>query len=284
MKKILFLLVIFVCTFFLTSCFMFEYQVEYCDEYGFTIKTISVGYNEKIEEIDICPKEGYTFMGWYHNDRKWDFDNDKVKKNIRLVQKWSIDSFSIYFDTDGGDPISPLSYQYDKQLVLPKATKKDFLFAWWLMGDEKSETTIRMPSNDIYLKAVWLIESPGWKISNDVFKGYKSDAKEFSVPGIYALHMEKREIKIIDTIAFYNNINLERLFISEGIETIKIQAINNCPNLEMIILPKTLHTIQSYAFSYLPKLKYIVIPNSVINITSQPFVYMDESFVIFTEK
>lgn len=53
---------------------------------GESTKIIKVIENDTIEEI-VLNKEGYTFLGWYLNNQKFDF-NSKINDNITLVAKY----------------------------------------------------------------------------------------------------------------------------------------------------------------------------------------------------
>ena len=52
-------------------------------------ETIKVFENDTIESISV-KKDGYTFKGWYLNDKKYDF-NTKVNSNITLIAKYDKD-------------------------------------------------------------------------------------------------------------------------------------------------------------------------------------------------
>lgn len=48
---------------------------------------VKVNENEKVEEL-IIEKDGYTFEGWYLNDKKYDF-NKNITKDITLTAKYT---------------------------------------------------------------------------------------------------------------------------------------------------------------------------------------------------
>ena len=53
------------------------------------IDPIIVSENQTIKEPLKPSKEGYIFEGWYLNEEKWDFENNKVTANITLTAKWT---------------------------------------------------------------------------------------------------------------------------------------------------------------------------------------------------
>ncbi len=46
-----------------------------------------VEYGETIEELETPKKTGYTFLGWFNGEEKYDFST-KIKSNITLTAKW----------------------------------------------------------------------------------------------------------------------------------------------------------------------------------------------------
>ena len=68
------------------------------------IKQVVV-YGEKAIEPRTPEKVGYDFVGWYHNDERYDFDAP-VKSNIKLEPRWVLSddttySISIFAEING---------------------------------------------------------------------------------------------------------------------------------------------------------------------------------------
>lgn len=112
--------------------------------------------NQKIEAGSIAykppidpKKDGFSFLGWYLNDKKWDFSTT-IQENITLVAKWGI-PHSISFELDGGkfDAMEKDYYIEGEEFTLPTPTKKGFLFFGWSEGDgEEIYSTITIKSTD----------------------------------------------------------------------------------------------------------------------------------------
>ena len=64
------------------------FTVDFIPDNGTDISSQSVGIGGKITEPSDVTKDGYTLLGWYKDDTKWDFDNDTVTENILLKAKW----------------------------------------------------------------------------------------------------------------------------------------------------------------------------------------------------
>ena len=63
------------------------YTVTFDSEGGSEIRSKKVGENGSVIEPSAPTKEGYTFLGWYLNDEKFDF-NTKITSDITLTAKW----------------------------------------------------------------------------------------------------------------------------------------------------------------------------------------------------
>ena len=55
------------------------------------VKTVSIAKGSAISEPPIPQKQGYTFLGWYLDDSKFDFST-VLNENIVLVAKWEVDN------------------------------------------------------------------------------------------------------------------------------------------------------------------------------------------------
>ena len=62
-----------------------EYEV--IIDTGLNKTNLKVEYNKKVQEPDVPLRSGYTFLGWYVNNEKFDFDT-LVTKDILIVAKW----------------------------------------------------------------------------------------------------------------------------------------------------------------------------------------------------
>lgn len=63
---------------------------------GSAVAAVTVKKGEKVTE-PTAPKKSnqkgeYEFLGWYYNDKAWDFATDSVTEDITLVAKWKQES------------------------------------------------------------------------------------------------------------------------------------------------------------------------------------------------
>lgn len=95
-------------------------------------------------------KEGYTFIGWYKGEEKWNFA-DAVTEALTLTAKWTANRYTITFDTAGGSEVAPITQDYGTTITAPaNPTKTGYTFAGW---DKTIPTT--MPAENITLTARW---------------------------------------------------------------------------------------------------------------------------------
>ena len=97
---------------------------------------------------------GYTFGGWNKADgTAWDYASDKVTDNITLYAKWAANTYTITFDTAGGNEIAPITQDYGTVITAPEApTREGYTFIGW---DKEIPTT--MPTENMTVTAQWEI-------------------------------------------------------------------------------------------------------------------------------
>lgn len=134
--KILSLIFICVCLFFVVSCNedVKTYKVTFDSE-----NEIIYNNGDKIEKPEDPTKKDdnyycYTFDGWYNGDIKWNFDTYTVKKSLNLVSKFTKTAiqYTITFMADGEQVGEVLYYSVeDKNFVEPQVPyKEDYIGTW----------------------------------------------------------------------------------------------------------------------------------------------------------
>ena len=111
--------------------------------------------NTPIAKPDNPTKPGHTFNGWYTDSaltQAWNFD-DWVTGELKLYAGWTVNQYTITFDTNGGSEIAPITQDYGTEITAPdNPTRKGYTFKGW--NKEIPET---MPAENITVKAQWEI-------------------------------------------------------------------------------------------------------------------------------
>ena len=114
--------------------------------------TGSVKYGADITRPANNPtKTGHTFNGWLGYT-----ENMTVPaKDITFRADWTVNRYTITFDSDGGSPVEAITQDYGTEIKAPAApTKSGYRFVGWQLNGE-NYTFTTMPAENITLVAVW---------------------------------------------------------------------------------------------------------------------------------
>ncbi len=134
-----------------------EYTITYHLDGGSTTNPIKVTIEDTIVLTDPL-KTGYEFKGWY-KDGKF---KEKIttisglSSNLDLYARWEAKSYTVTFDSDGGNIINNQTINYDASYTLPTPTKTGYEFKGWYNGSNLiSQTGTWNYTDNLNLKAKW---------------------------------------------------------------------------------------------------------------------------------
>ena len=123
--------------------------------------------------LEDASKTGYTFNGWY---LEAGFENEietidtSLLQNYNLYAKFTINQYTMTFNTNGGSEISSITQDYNSAVVRPSnPTRAGYNFGGWYTDNNTFENEYEfttMPLNGITIYAKWNIETgsepPPW--------------------------------------------------------------------------------------------------------------------------
>ena len=122
---------------------------------GDAVASVTRLYNTTYGDLPAATKTGYTFAGWYTaaEDGTMVKYTDVVKsaEGVTLYAKWTVNQYTITFNTDGGSDVAAITQDYGTAVTAPANPSKDgSTFLGW---DKTVPKT--MPGENITLKALW---------------------------------------------------------------------------------------------------------------------------------
>ena len=152
MKKVLFLLLCLIVLFF-SACGSKKITVKFDSNGGPKIANIELEEAGKIEEPYEITREGYKFLGWYLDDKLFDFDNE-ITKSITLKAKW-VAAVSVTLTSTGRED-EIILVETNTTFKLPVIERVGFEFLGWYDCDTKEEITADyIFDTDLILEAKW---------------------------------------------------------------------------------------------------------------------------------
>lgn len=142
------------------------YQVMFESNGGSAVETQTVVANQRAEEPAVPNKPGHTFAGWYRDEalqQPWDFTQDTVTGNITLYAKWTMDSYQVTFESNGGTDVEGQTVPYGGLVAEPPTpVREGYTFLGWYLDVEWNRQwafTDDTVTQDITLYARWKIHT-----------------------------------------------------------------------------------------------------------------------------
>ncbi|MCR4947792.1 MAG: InlB B-repeat-containing protein [Treponema sp.] len=130
------------------------YTVTFDSDGGSEIATKNIEIHKTLTKPEDPTKENYDFLGWYIDESLFDFSTS-ITSNITLKAKWSIKTYTVTFDSDGGNEVTSQIIEVNNTLKQTNDPKKDdYTFLGWYIDETLFDFSTPITSN-ITLKAKW---------------------------------------------------------------------------------------------------------------------------------
>jgi len=111
------------------------YIVTFNPQGGTAVASQGIDYGLKASEPAAPTRTGYTFSGWYREAgcvNKWSFNTDIVTQDTTLFAKWTINTYTVAFDPQGGTAVTSQGIDYGFKASEPAApTLTGYTFSGW---------------------------------------------------------------------------------------------------------------------------------------------------------
>lgn len=159
-----------------------SYTITFDSNGGTYVAPIEQNYGTAVDTPDEPTRTGYTFGGWFeeNSDTAYVFSTMPAR-NVDLKAKWTINQYTITFETNGGTEIGAKTQDYGTVVNAPEnPTKTGYTFKGW---DRAVPST--MPAENITITAQWQAETYTPGIKFDANGGSWDDAAYKYVPATF---------------------------------------------------------------------------------------------------
>ena len=129
-----------------------SYTLTFDTNGGSAIAPITQDYGTAITAPADPTKTGYTFAGWTPA-----IPTTMPAENMTIKAKWTVNQYTLTFDTNGGSTIAPITQDYGTAITAPAdPTKTGYTFAGWTPAIPAT-----MPAENLTVTAQWRYNGGG---------------------------------------------------------------------------------------------------------------------------
>ena len=141
-----------------------QYTITFDTAGGSEIAPITQDYGTPITAPADPTREGYTFAGW---DKA--IPATMPAENLTITAQWTINQYTITFDTAGGSAIAPITQDYGTAITAPAdPTRNGYTFVGW-----SPALPATMPAENMTVTAQWRVNR--YTITYDLDRGTADD-------------------------------------------------------------------------------------------------------------
>ena len=120
-----------------------KYTVTFDSDGGTAVSSITLDYGTVVNAPSDPTKTGYTFAGWEG------LPEIMPAEDIIVTAKWTINSYTVTFDSNGGEAVAPVTQEFGSSITAPTATREGYTFLGW------SGLPETVPAENITATAQW---------------------------------------------------------------------------------------------------------------------------------
>jgi uncharacterized repeat protein (TIGR02543 family) len=114
-----------------TTGYTFESTISFDTTGGSVISSITQDYGTSVAKPTDPTRTGYTFSGWYYEGTVYTFSTMPAN-SIELTAQWTINQYTIHFDSNGGSTVASITQNYGTSIAEPtEPTRSGYTFTGW---------------------------------------------------------------------------------------------------------------------------------------------------------
>ena len=142
-----------------------QYTITFNSNGGSSVEPISEVFGTSIGQPANPTKTGHTFAGWYEDEaltNAYSFPSTMPAGSLTVYAKWTINQYTISFDSNGGTSVSDLTADYGTVITEPnQPTLAGSTFGGWFLDNNTFNTRFEfttMPAGSLTVYARWLTD------------------------------------------------------------------------------------------------------------------------------
>ena len=241
-KKLFLLIAIAFTSFFIVACEQLsfdqteEYNITFNTHCDLIVQSQIVKEGKTVILPEVIERDGYTFIGWYYNNKQWDFSTP-VTSDLELEAIWKADC-RVTFITNCDSYVHSQLVKYGQTATEPRTMERDeYTFLGWYYNNIQWDFAEPVTS-DMELEALWqepYTEGLKFEKADNAYIVSAGDALEEEVIQIPEFYLGKPVIAI-STDGFKDCANLKEINIPSSIEYIGANAFTFCNILQKVTI------------------------------------------------
>lgn len=139
-----------------------SYTLTFNSNGGSDVAAVTQNFQSPLGSLATPTRTGYTFAGWYRDANLTNtFSNTTMPaENLTLYAKWTVNQYTITFETNGGNAIAGLTRNFNAPIgTINTPTRIGHTFVGWFTDQAMTVafTASTMPAENLTLYAKWTV-------------------------------------------------------------------------------------------------------------------------------